>query len=241
MIWHMADRSKLPFTGVLADSLCLRSFANLFPDSTSHVCAIAGAFAGDARSVTLAGAACDASFCTQVALHPFTSLRVSSCSSQIRFVLMLSPVRPGVSDAVCRSMACLTCPSQYTWRKCLSVSGKRKLTVLFADSDAAAHDARSPLDLSCMVDSAYSMADWSVKPASTATATASYGSAGSRDAQPARQKSGEERDTSATLAALDSMYTALSSLGFQQVRCSAPCLFGPVRVGVVKACAVCDA
>lgn len=83
----------------------------------------------------------------------------------------------------------------------------------------ASQDARSPLDLSCMVDSAYSMADWSVKPTST-VATASYGSAGSRDTQPVAKArpADAERDTSATLAALDSMYTALSSLGFQQVR-----------------------
>ena len=83
-----------------------------------------------------------------------------------------------------------------------------------------------------MVDSAYSMADWSMNPSSLATA--SYNSVASRDAPsgnvggggsgsrasntvsrgPARE---QEDSTSATLAALDSMYTALSSLGFQQV------------------------
>lgn len=65
-----------------------------------------------------------------------------------------------------------------------------------------------------MVDSAYSQADWSVNPSSLATA--SYASAS--PSQPGPRAADLERDNSATLAALDSMYTALSSLGFQQVR-----------------------
>lgn len=75
-----------------------------------------------------------------------------------------------------------------------------------------------PLNLSCMVDSAYSMADWSVQPSTTPVAPRRRRSpspqrrpqAGSHDAD-------LENETSAALAALDSMYTALSSLGFQQV------------------------
>ena len=64
-----------------------------------------------------------------------------------------------------------------------------------------------------MVDSAYSMADWSMNPSSLATA--SHGSVS--PAPPATSRD-VENDTSAALAALDSMYTALSTLGFQQVR-----------------------
>jgi hypothetical protein len=84
------------------------------------------------------------------------------------------------------------------------------LTVMRIAGDRA--PVHNPLDLSCMVDSAYSMADWSMNPSSLAKT--SYASASPSMIGGQREL---ERDNSATIAALDSMYTALSSLGFQQV------------------------
>jgi hypothetical protein len=71
------------------------------------------------------------------------------------------------------------------------------------------------MDLACMVDSAYSQANWSMARGSLAT-TASYASAS--PSVPASGPQESDQEGSATLAALDSLYTALSSLGFQQVQ-----------------------
>jgi hypothetical protein len=71
------------------------------------------------------------------------------------------------------------------------------------------------LDLSAMVDCAYSMADWSTNQSSAPFPALTQGRTMHSTT------SGRERDSqravAANLAALDSVYAALSSLGFQQV------------------------
>jgi hypothetical protein len=76
---------------------------------------------------------------------------------------------------------------------------------------------KDQLDLASMVDCAYSMADWSTN--QSATASASFPSTVRSVHCPTPSATGPEQvdSTAADLAALDSMYTALSSLGFQQV------------------------
>jgi hypothetical protein len=83
------------------------------------------------------------------------------------------------------------------------------------------------LDLSCLVDCAYSMANWSMNHstskstslASPVRPTVSHGGAAARDSDLSPELpefSGEL--TAADLAALDSMYTALSTFGVPHVR-----------------------
>lgn len=122
------------------------------------------------------------------------------------------------SHSVLHLSSCDTCAHQAT------DSSKAKSPSGAGESDT--QPLQNPMDLSCMVDSAYSMADWSMNPSSLATA--SYNSAASRDAPFGNARNGHtdsvagareaDDSTTATLAALDSMYTALSALGFQQVR-----------------------
>jgi hypothetical protein len=69
------------------------------------------------------------------------------------------------------------------------------------------------MDLASMVDSAYSQADWSMAPSSLATA--SFASAS--PSVPASGTRELDQEGSAALAAFDSLYTALSSIGFQPV------------------------
>lgn len=76
---------------------------------------------------------------------------------------------------------------------------------------------RDQLDLSCMVDRAYSMAEWSMNGQSVASGP----NASPNPSAPGATLSSTDAEgydsTAADLAALDSMYTALSSFGLGQV------------------------
>lgn len=82
------------------------------------------------------------------------------------------------------------------------------------------------MDLASMVDCAFSMADWSTNHG--ATPSASYASPRSGPGSSPAAGLDAVDSTAAELRALDSMYTALSSLGFQVCSIPRPCSPGIV-------------
>jgi hypothetical protein len=89
----------------------------------------------------------------------------------------------------------------------------RKPALLVAGESRA-----SPMDMSCMVDNAYSAASWTMQSGSPSPSP-NDGTLAQHDPD---QAVGQHKPCTTSieqdLAALDSMYTALASLGFQAVR-----------------------